>query len=112
MCIPDLEANIRFSDDSIEQDAAILADLMLWEKPVDDLTKEHVGETAIKLEGDRDQVRRKETNMGNLITDAIVASVADFEHDELDTTIQLALMNSGGIRGSIPVGDVSISTRH
>ena len=95
-----------FSDESIEQDPAILADLQLWEKPVDDLTKEHVGETEIKLEGDRDQVRRKETNIGNLITDAIVASVADFEHADLGGPIQLALINSGGIRGSIPVGEV------
>ena len=82
-------------------------DLKQWELPVDELTKEVVGETQVILDGDRALVRRNETNLGNLLTDAIVHSVADFEHEDLDGKIEIALMNSGGIRGEIPVGEVS-----
>ena len=81
--------------------------MKLWELPVDELTKEIVGETKIVLDGDRALVRRNETNLGNLVTDAIISSVADFEHEELDGKIELALVNSGGIRGEIPIGQVS-----
>ena len=62
-----------------------------WELPVDELTKEVVGETQVILDGDRALVRRNETNLGNLLTDAIVNSVSDFEHEDLDGKIEIAL---------------------
>ena len=80
--------------------------MRLWELPVDELTKEVVGETQVILDGDRALVRRNETNLGNMITDAIVNSAADFVHEGLDGKIEIALMNSGGIRGEIPIGEV------
>ena len=83
-----------------------MKDLQQWEKPVDELTQEYVGETEVILDGDRAIVRRNETNLGNLITDAIVRAAANFTHPNLNGQIQLALMNSGGIRGEIPVGEV------
>lgn len=51
-----------------------------------------IGETAVLLDGERAHVRAGETNLGNLITDAILkASGAD-----------VVLTNGGGIRASIP----------
>ncbi len=56
-----------------------------------------VGHTAIHLEGERDQVRTGETNLGNLITDAMLHV----------TGAEVALTNGGGIRESINAGDIT-----
>ena len=87
-----------------------MKDLKQWEKPVEELTQEYIGETEVILDGDRAIVRRNETNLGNLITDSIVRAAANFTHPDLNGQIQLALMNSGGIRGEIPVGEVKETT--
>lgn len=62
-----------------------------------EITSVKVGETAVRLDGERENVRTGETNLGNLITDAMLqASGAD-----------LALTNGGGIRASIEAGDIT-----
>ncbi|MCR3955295.1 MAG: 5'-nucleotidase C-terminal domain-containing protein [Gudongella sp.] len=66
--------------------------------PIEEMQMEVVGNTTIELDGVRDNVRSGETNLGNLITDAmIVASGAD-----------VALTNGGGIRASIDAGDITL----
>lgn len=61
------------------------------------IESEVVAKSPINLDGERDQVRTGETNLGNLITAAMMnVSGAD-----------VALMNGGGIRTSIPAGDVT-----
>ncbi|NIZ40218.1 bifunctional UDP-sugar hydrolase/5'-nucleotidase [Entomospira entomophila] len=49
------------------------------------------------LDGSRNAVRRGETNLGRLIADAF----------RVESGAQLAIMNGGGIRSSIPSGDVT-----
>jgi len=57
-----------------------------------------IGKTEVKLEGTRELVRAGETNLGNLITDAMRKSTgADF-----------ALTNGGGIRASIDEGEITL----
>ena len=53
--------------------------------------------TKFYYSGDRSQVRRRETNLGSFLADAVA--------DDLD--INLVFINGGGIRGGIPVGNVS-----
>jgi len=56
-----------------------------------------VGKTEVLLDGERADVRSKETNLGYLITDSLVWKTgADF-----------ALTNGGGIRASIKAGDIT-----
>lgn len=62
------------------------------------ILEEVVGETKVKLDGEREDVRTKETNLGNLIADAMLAS-ADAD---------LAFTNGGGIRASIEKGKVTV----
>jgi len=62
------------------------------------ITEEIAGTTEIELIGERGQVRTGETNLGNLITDAMV----DF------TGADVALTNGGGIRESIGVGEITV----
>lgn len=56
-----------------------------------------IGSVDGKLDGEREMVRFKETNMGNLI------AKAQMEKAQAD----LAVMNSGGIRAAIEAGDIS-----
>lgn len=56
-----------------------------------------IGSTAVHLEGDRVFARVGETNLGNLITDAMLKV----------TGADLALTNGGGIRASIPIGEIT-----
>ena len=83
-------------DSSIPEKTEIKEELLKWKRTVDELTKEKVGETEVDLEGDRSIVRRKESNLGNLVADAAAKS----------NGVRLAFVNGGGIRSSIPVGEV------
>ena len=66
--------------------------------PIDSLTKNVIGKSAVYLEGDRKVCRAQECNLGNLITDAMRAL----------TGVQVALENGGGIRASINEGNVTL----
>lgn len=57
-----------------------------------------VGEAAVDLEGERGQVRTRETNLGNLLSDLARRHAGT----------EIALVNSGLIRGSIPSGPVTL----
>ncbi len=60
--------------------------------------KEIVGKSTIRLDGVRSHVRSKETNLANLLADAMRES----------GNADIALMNGGGIRESMPEGDISL----
>lgn len=55
-----------------------------------------VGKTDVLLEGERANVRTGETNLGNIITDAMLEV----------TSADVAITNGGGIRASIQPGDI------
>lgn len=58
------------------------------------LEQQVIGSTAVLLDGERPNVRNRETNLGNLITDAMI------ERTKSSGTL-LAITNGGGIRASI-----------
>jgi 2',3'-cyclic-nucleotide 2'-phosphodiesterase (5'-nucleotidase family) len=82
---------------AMEADADIVAlvDQIKAENEV--ITSVVVGSTDIHLDGERADVRTGETNLGNLITDAML--------DE--TGADIAFTNGGGIRASIERGDIT-----
>ncbi len=61
------------------------------------ILSEVVGNSSVLLDGERAHVRTQETNLGNLITDAMVA----------ETGADIALTNGGGIRASIDAGPIT-----
>ncbi len=69
--------------------------------PLDQLRATPVGETAVALNGARADVRTRETNLGNLIADTTLAKTAP-------AGAQIAIVNGGGIRTSIPAGRVTL----
>ncbi len=82
---------------SIVPDPDVLALMETVTAENDVITSAVVGTTTIDLQGERDFVRTGETNLGNLIAEAMLdVSGAD-----------LAITNGGGIRASIPTGDIT-----
>ncbi len=57
-----------------------------------------VGQTSVVLEGERDDVRTGETNLGDLITDSMIDM----------TGADVAITNGGGIRASIAIGEITV----
>jgi 2',3'-cyclic-nucleotide 2'-phosphodiesterase (5'-nucleotidase family) len=82
----------------LEPDPAITAIIAEVKEANDLITEEFVSENSIELVGEREFVRTGETNLGNLITDSMV----EF------TGADVALTNGGGIRASIPAGDITV----
>jgi 5'-nucleotidase / UDP-sugar diphosphatase len=81
----------------IEPDAEVEAVINEIKEAQQEILSEVVGNTSVVLDGERDTVRKSESNLGNLITDAMVeVTGADF-----------ALTNGGGIRASIEAGEIT-----
>jgi len=83
---------------TIEGDPEILALIEDIKSEYQELVSPVVGTTAVVLDGERGMVRKGETNLGNLITDAILDA----------TGADLVMTNGGGIRASIDVGEITI----
>lgn len=62
------------------------------------LLEEVVGVTSVDLVGERSEVRTGETNLGQLAADALTDL----------TGAQIAITNGGGIRASIPAGNITM----
>lgn len=77
------------------EDVAIVLDY--FKKLGSEKLNEVVGKTEILLMGDRKVIRSQDTNLGHLVTDAMVWK----------TDADLAITNSGGIRASIKPGDIT-----
>jgi 5'-nucleotidase / UDP-sugar diphosphatase len=89
-----------FVGNNIMDDPVVAQRLAVLAGPLSDLKKQIVGRTAINLDGRKATVRNQESNLGNLIADAMLWST------RADRT-QVAFANGGGIRSSIPAGDIS-----
>jgi len=90
-----------FIDESIPENPEMAAKLAEYAAPIEELKATVIGQTAVDLDGEREHVRTMETNLGNLICDAMLWRTA------ADNTV-IAIQNGGGIRASIPAGDVSL----
>ena len=88
-------------DSKIQEDVQIKAEVEKLSQPLDALRKQVIGSSSVELNGERSACRFAECNMGNLITDAMLAKT-----QHLNT--QIAILNGGSIRSSIAKGDVTM----
>ena len=88
-------------DESITEDEDMLELLAAYQGDIDALMSTIVGATEVALNGAREDIRVRETNLGNLICDAML-----WKTSGLETTI--AIQNGGGIRASIPEGMITM----
>jgi len=82
--------------DGVAKDQTVMDTINKIKLENNKITSLIVGHTDTVLDGERDQVRAGETNLGNLLTTAMLDK----------TGADLALTNGGGIRASIKKGDI------
>ena len=85
---------ITIYDDEIEDDTDMLSEITYWQQEVDKIASVPIASSTKKLV----RAYGKESNMGNLFTDAMAA---------FDERIDIAVMNSGGLRQDIDAGVIS-----
>lgn len=77
-----------------EEILRVITDIKEKQKPILDVV---LTETPILLQGEREVVRFEHSNLGYLLCDAMIN----------ETGADIALTNGGGIRASIPVGEIT-----
>lgn len=68
--------------------------------------------SEVSLNGEREPgVRTEETNLGDFASDAFLYAGRKYaEEQKLGINVDVAISNGGGIRASIPAGDISLNT--
>ena len=84
------------------EDTTVAVKLADYSKELTDYMETVVGKTDVELDGLRDNVRSKETNLGNLIADSMLDKASKI------CGATLAITNGGGIRDSINQGDITL----
>lgn len=88
---------------TIEPDAGATDIVNKYKTDVDVLKETATGASnKVDLDGERANVRTKETNLGNLITDGMLAKAKEYKPETV-----IALQNSGGVRTSIGAGEIT-----
>jgi 5'-nucleotidase / UDP-sugar diphosphatase len=87
-------------NESFKADTRLNATLKAFTVPLDGFRKTVVGSSSVLLNGERADVRKRETNLSNLIADANL-----WRTKNLGTTI--SLQNGGGVRASIQAGTIT-----
>jgi 5'-nucleotidase / UDP-sugar diphosphatase len=89
-------------DSTVQPDQVFQAKLKEFAAPIENLRRTVIGSTVSLLDGDRAKVRSQETNLGNLVADAMLAKTKAIG-------AQVVLINGGGLRSSIPAGQITVS---
>jgi len=85
-------------DNTVSGDKEVAALVSDYAGKLDKELDRVVGVASVRLNGDRESVRNRETNLGDLITDVM----------KLRSGADIALTNAGGIRGSIDEGEITM----
>ncbi|WP_462408487.1 bifunctional metallophosphatase/5'-nucleotidase [Neobacillus sp. Marseille-QA0830] len=75
-----------------------------YKPAVEEKQRTIIGTTTVDLIGGRPDARVRETNLGNLMTDAILAKAKTIDPDTV-----MAVQSGGGIRTSIPAGKITLA---
>ncbi|XP_041352239.1 snake venom 5'-nucleotidase-like [Gigantopelta aegis] len=102
------KGNPVLMDNSTQEDADILKEMEPYKANVSNFAKESAGTTHVPLEADAKVCRKRECNLGNVITDALVWENIGTSNASGWNHVAMAIFNSGGIRRSIGKGDVNM----
>lgn len=89
-----------FITENLEEDPAVAKIISDYRNQLDIKMKEVVGKTTVALDGERQTVRLKESNLANVIADSLREM----------TGADIALQNGGGVRASINAGDITLES--
>jgi len=82
----------------LSNDQKVMGMITSLAKAQDAILSKVVAKTSVALNGVRNDVRTKQTNLGTLLANGMLYA----------TGADIALMNGGGIRDSIPAGDITL----
>ena len=85
---------------AFKSDARLAATVKAFTVPIEAFRRNVIGTAAVRLNGDRADVRKRETNLSNVIADANLWKTRTY-----NTTI--SFQNGGGVRASIEAGAVT-----
>ena len=85
-------------DSSLPEEEKVSSLVQTYARQLDAVSNRVLGQAQVYLAGDIPRIRHQETNFGNLLTDLA----------RRHTGTDIALFNSGLIRGSIPAGPVTL----
>ncbi|WP_019416221.1 cell wall-binding repeat-containing protein [Paenisporosarcina sp. TG20] len=95
-------AQLHTVADAVSDETAAAA-LKPYADQIEELKNKSTGvSTTVVLDGARANVRTGETNLGNLMTDGMLAAAKNIDSDTV-----IAVQNGGGIRDSIDVGEIT-----
>jgi len=86
-----------YAMENVEEDPAVVAIIDAVNAEQEKITSVVVGESDVLLDGERDQVRTGETNLGDMIAESVLA----------ETGADAVITNGGGIRASIQKGTIT-----
>jgi 2',3'-cyclic-nucleotide 2'-phosphodiesterase (5'-nucleotidase family)/PKD repeat protein len=100
-----------FLEGGVAEDSEVRSEVVTpVQQYIDQLSQTKVATSEVHLVGDRNQIRSRETNLGNLITDgylAVTLSEAPKFGLELEPNRLVAIANGGGIRDQVPSGIIN-----
>jgi 5'-nucleotidase len=88
-------------DGSVTEDAATKARISELAGPLEEIRQKVVAQSGSSIDGNRDNCRVKECEMGDLVADAMLDRVKN-------QGVSIAIANAGGIRASIDTGPVTM----
>ncbi|XP_058469975.1 5'-nucleotidase [Solea solea] len=88
-------------DSSVQQDPVVRADVDEWKKNLANYSTRVIGRTLVLLNGETEQCRFRECNLGNLICDAMLDNSIRFPDDDRWNHVSACVFNGGGVRASI-----------
>lgn len=89
-------------NEQTKEDPDLKKELDPFKKELVSVKNEKVGSTKVALDGQREHVRSKETNLGNFIADGMLQKAKEA------AGAQIAITNGGGIRAGIDVRSPSV----
>nr|WP_309085132.1 5'-nucleotidase C-terminal domain-containing protein [Chelativorans sp.] len=99
--VKEATGDVHLIDAKVEPDATVAARVKELAGPIEELKAQVVSETSAAIDGSRETCRAGECQMGNLVTDAMLARTKD-------QGVQFAITNGGGLRASIDQGEVTM----
>lgn len=99
--VKDASGDSKPLDASVAPDEAVVARVTELAGPIEELKATVVAQSSGPIDGSRESCRAMECEMGNLVTDAMLASTSG-------QGVTIAITNGGGLRSSIDAGEVTM----
>ena len=105
-----IEDNFLLSTAGLSKDEDVAAAAQEIIDAIDEVYNQPFAVSEVPLDGDKPNVRTHETNLGDLITDAMVWSVVkEGGIEQVEPNQVVGITNGGGIRASVEAGDVTMA---